>query len=173
MIFFPGNLFINKNPFYINMKKLVVFYSRTGNTRKVAESIAISLGGDIAEVFDKKPREGLAGFLFAGKDAVKKSLTDILEPDRNPGEYSLIVLGTPVWGGSITPAIRTYLTKNCPKLKQVAFFTCSSSEIKETVFLEMSDLAGKKPIATLSIKARELKDNSYGKKVSGFVKNLS
>ncbi|MEM3692877.1 MAG: hypothetical protein QXI39_02505 [Candidatus Bathyarchaeia archaeon] len=41
------------------MKTLVVYYSRTGNTRKVAESIAQILGSDIEEVLDERKRTGV------------------------------------------------------------------------------------------------------------------
>ena len=40
------------------MKILVAYYSRTGTTRKVAETIAGILKCDIEEVLDKKSRFG-------------------------------------------------------------------------------------------------------------------
>ena len=39
------------------MKTLVVYYSRTGNTKYVAEKIAENLGAEICEVVDKKKVE--------------------------------------------------------------------------------------------------------------------
>jgi len=36
------------------MRKLVAYYSRTGNTRFVAEKIAEQLNADLCEVIDKK-----------------------------------------------------------------------------------------------------------------------
>jgi flavodoxin len=43
------------------MKTLVVYYSRTGTTRKVAEAIAGILRCDIEEVVDTKKRSGILG----------------------------------------------------------------------------------------------------------------
>jgi len=38
------------------LKSLVVYYSRTGNTRFVAEKIAKEIGADFEEIVDKKKR---------------------------------------------------------------------------------------------------------------------
>jgi len=39
------------------MRKLVAYYSRTGNTKFVAEKIAEQLDADLCEVVDKKNRK--------------------------------------------------------------------------------------------------------------------
>ncbi|MCK4272271.1 flavodoxin family protein [bacterium] len=54
------------------MKSLVVFYSRTGNTRRVAEMIAQGLDAILQELVDKKSRKGPIALLRAGRDAIKK-----------------------------------------------------------------------------------------------------
>ena len=56
------------------MKVLVVYYSRTGNTKFVAEAIAQSLEADIEEIKDKKNRMGVFGFLRCGYEAIFKTL---------------------------------------------------------------------------------------------------
>ena len=66
------------------MKALVVYYSRTGNTRAVAERIAQELGAEIEEVLDKKKRSGALGFLLGGKDATMGNKTEIAETSKNP-----------------------------------------------------------------------------------------
>jgi flavodoxin len=43
------------------MKSLVVYYSRSGNTRFVAEQISEEIGADIEEIIDIKKRKGLLG----------------------------------------------------------------------------------------------------------------
>jgi flavodoxin len=104
---------------------LVVYYSRTGNTKSVAEKIAGELGAEIEEVVDKKKRSGVLGFLSGGKDATVGSKTKIAETRKNPGDFDLIVVGTPIWSSSPTPAIRTYLSKHDLAGKKVAVF-CTS-----------------------------------------------
>ena len=91
-------------------KILVVYYSRTGTTQKIAKEISGRLGADMEEVVDKKNRKGIIGWIRAGRDAGAKRLTEIEEPQRDPGLYGLVIIGTPIWNGTISTPIRTYIT---------------------------------------------------------------
>jgi len=133
------------------MKILVVFYSRTGNTRRVGEEIAKNLNADIDEIIDKKKRSGIIGWLGGGIDALFKKLTEI-ENKKRPEEYDIAIIGTPVWVGTISPAIRTYLSQN--KFNKTAFF-CVYRTDKGKTFNEMEKLSTK-PEAVLEIKDREI-----------------
>jgi flavodoxin len=89
------------------MKKLVVFYSRTGTTKKIAQEIARKINADIEEIADLKNRKGILNWILAGRDGMKGSLTKV-NYSKDPGKYDLIIAGTPVWVNMV-PAIRTYL----------------------------------------------------------------
>jgi flavodoxin len=109
------------------MKTLVVYYTRTGNSKFAAETIAAELGADMEEVVDLKNRKGRLAFLPAGRDAMQGKLTEIAQTKRNPLDYDIIVVAQPVWAGSPTPAIRTYLKKNDLSGKKVAVFFSDGS----------------------------------------------
>jgi flavodoxin len=104
------------------LKSLIVYYTRTGNARFVAETISSQLGADIEEVIDLKKRSGILGWLSGGKDAKQGKETEIAPTKKKPADYDLIVIGTPIWAGKPTPAINTYLKKNDLSGKKVAVF---------------------------------------------------
>ena len=52
------------------MRSLVVYYSRTGVTKKVAEAISQMLGADIEEIIDRRDRRGPKGFFTGGREEV-------------------------------------------------------------------------------------------------------
>ena len=110
------------------MKSLVVYYSRTGNAKFVAETLAAEIGSDVEEIVDRKNRSGPICWLTAGKDARKGSETEIAPTKQSPAEYDLIVVGTPNWASRITPAIRTYLKKNSLAGKKVAAFVVQDGD---------------------------------------------
>ncbi len=104
------------------MKSLVVYYSRSGNTKFVAEEIVAELGADIEEIVDLKSRGGKLGWLSASRDGSGNRPTSIAETKRNPKDYDLILVGTPVWAWSPSSAARTYFAKNDLSGKNVALF---------------------------------------------------
>lgn len=51
------------------MKVLVVFYSRTGNTRTLARQIAVTMNSQTEEIMDRMNRRGIRGYLRSGYEA--------------------------------------------------------------------------------------------------------
>ena len=149
-------------------KHLVVYYSRTGNTRKVAQAVAKLLGADVEEIVDKKERSGAVGFLVGAKDARLKRLTDIESPSRDPSQYGTVLIGTPVWAWTMSPAVRTYLARMKERLPRVAFFLTTGGTGIERTFKAMSRVSGKQPVATLGIKERELRKEDWQRRASEF-----
>lgn len=104
------------------MKTLVVYYTRSGNARFIAQTIAAHIGADVEEVVDLKKRSGILGWLGGGRDARDGKETEISPTTRVVADYELIIVGTPIWAGKPTPAINTYLKKTDLAGKKVAVF---------------------------------------------------
>jgi flavodoxin len=153
------------------MKALVVFYSRTGTTKQVAEALAQSLNCDSEELIDTKKRSGPLGFLSAGKDATAKKLTKLTDIKRNPALYDLVILGTPIWAGTISSATRTYIVNNKSQFKRVAFF-CTNGSGGQQLFAEMEALCERRPVSTLALPQTEVKKGVYQDKLRQFVEGL-
>ena len=126
------------------MKTLVVFYSRSGTTKRVALDVAKALNADIDEVIDKKSRKGILGFLRAGYDATRGKTTEI-EFEKDPSDYDLVIIGTPVWNGRVTPAIRTYLLRNRERIKRAAFFSTCAGRPRKCLG-QMEEILGQEPL---------------------------
>jgi flavodoxin len=61
---------------YMESKKiLIVYYSRTGTTKKVAEYLRTMFSCDIEEVLDSKIRKGIIALFIGIKDAILKNKT--------------------------------------------------------------------------------------------------
>ena len=153
------------------IKALVVFYSRTGNTRKVAKRIAGKFNADIEELIDQKKRTGPVGFSAAGKDALVHNLTKIDELEFNPRDYDIIIVGTPSWFSNMTPAVRTFIDQNDISQKRVGVFaTANKTGVKSTLD-QLSQLISKrntKKIPQLPLLKKDLEDNVLEGKIKEF-----
>ena len=112
------------------MKAVIVYYSLTGTTQKLAERMAGMLQCDTLRL----P-------LFSRK---------VLE-----GQYDLVIVGTPIW--LYGPAFPTggFLSRNKGKLPEVAFF-CTYQTTIGASFSKMEHKCGKKPLGSLKLKAGEI-----------------
>lgn len=155
------------------MKILVVYYSRTGTTKKVGEEIAKILKADIEEIFDTVDRSGPIGWLYAGRDGMKRLLTKLKRPKLNPADYDLVIIGTPIWSFNMSAPVRTYLTAFKKKFRKVAFFCTMGGRGDENAFKEMEEVVGKAPIAQMSLTTKEVTGNKYLSKLENFTSFLS
>lgn len=151
-------------------KILVVYYSKTGNTERVGQDIASRLGADSEKIIDLKKRSGILGWILGGRDATRKLTTEIGQPVKDPAAYDIVVIGTPMWGWNMTPAVRAYVEKMKDKLKNVAFFGTSGGSSLDKTFSQLEELAGKKAVASVGFVAPELRDKTkYGEKMAAFI----
>lgn len=154
-------------------KILVVYYSRSGETKKVAEDLARKLHGDLEEIKTAETYTGFIGY----QRALYHSLFDIMPKveriKKNLTDYDLILIGGPMWGGSMSAPVRSFLSKYKEKLKDVVFF-CSQGAIfrRDNLFSQMQYVAGIIPWGTLSVSSRELNNGTYKKNSTGFVAKL-
>jgi len=154
------------------MNILIIFYSRTGTTKKVANLIKENLNCDIEEIFDTKNRKGFLGYIKSAIDAIKKKLTTLEKTNKNPESYDLIGIGTPIWASNISTPIRTYIVENKEKFKEVAFFCTEGGRGGEKCFEKMAKLCGKEPDATLELNRKEIKEGIHIEKIKEYVDKI-
>ncbi len=155
------------------MDSLVIFYSRTGTTKKVGNLISEKLSCDVEEIFDTKKRLGFFGWLRSGKDAMMKKLTILEKINKNPDLYDLVIIGTPIWASNMSTPVRTYISEHKDKFKNVAFFCTEGSRGGVKCFKNMAKLCDKKPMATLEINKKEMKKEIYIDKIKDFVEEIN
>jgi len=116
------------------MKKLVIFYSFEGNTRHIAENIAEAVGADLLELKPKKDvsSSGFMKFFWGGRQVVLGKKPELNEFDKNPEDYDVIFIGTPVWAFTYAPALRSFFSKICIKNKKIALFCCNGGNKGKT-----------------------------------------
>jgi flavodoxin len=153
-------------------KALVIYYSRTGGTRRLAEALAKAAQADIEPIVDKTNRLGIFGYLRSVAEALQKrnALIDPMKTD--PSSYDLVIIGTPVWAWSVSSPVRSYLAAYKGRLPDVAFFCTMGGRGGERAFAEMQAIVGKAPRASCAVTAREVATGAYGARIAQFLEQM-
>ena len=125
-------------------KVLVVYYSQTGNTEKVARVIAQSLNADVEVILPVVPYDGDFGqTIERGKKELEEGNFPEIGPlALNPQDYDVIFLGYPVWFGTYAPPVETYLRSvDLSGKKIVPFCTFGSGGLDSST----RDIVAKEP----------------------------
>jgi flavodoxin len=107
------------------MKKvLVVYYSLDGATEMIAQKLALTLEADISAIKPLKDfnPKGFIKYIMGGYQVMRKQKPELAPLNFDFNKYDLIFIGTPVWAGSFTPAIRTLIDSNLITNKKVYLF---------------------------------------------------
>ena len=153
-------------------KVLVVYYSRTGHTRQIAELIARALGGDLEAIIDTKSRDGIFRYFLSAWESIQEKLVSIQNPEKNPVDYDLVVLGSPTWAGKMSSPMRTYITNHPKSFSNIALFCTSISPNNETMLQGMASLCGQDPIASLIVTESEIKTGTFKETLAKFTSAL-
>ena len=114
------------------MKKLVVFYSLSGNTELVAKTIAKELKADLCRVEEIRKRNRFLVYVTGGFAAIRNKCSEIKPVALNLHDYDLIFLGSPTWASRPVPAINAFISNtDFENKKIITFFTMGGEEYEK------------------------------------------
>jgi flavodoxin len=158
------------------MKALVVYYSRSGNTKAVAELIAGTASADLEELVEiGVSRKGLLGYISAGRGGMFKMKSKLQAPSKVPADYDLVFVGSPIWGWNLSPAVRSYLGQTNFGSTPVALFCTMGGSGQEKVFASMKAAAPKaKVVGEMAVAAEAIKNpQALQEKVADWVEGFA
>lgn len=91
---------------------LIIYYSLTGHTKACCEALQKPLGADMIELKDLVDRSGRWGYFKTAIGSLLGMHTKIKPENPELSPYPNIILGSPIWTGKLSMAIRTFIDKN-------------------------------------------------------------
>ncbi len=110
------------------MNYKVVYFTRTGTSKRIADKIAAKLSCETIQITDNKNWKGIFGFIKAGYYSSTNKAVDIKINKKIEADDELIVV-SPLWAGGIAPAIKVFL-ETTPLDKVQLVVTSNGSNIK-------------------------------------------
>ena len=117
------------------MKKLIIYYSYSGNTERIARMIKDKIGdADVARIETQQPYTGdYDSVVEQGKRETESGYSPEIKPlNINLDDYDTIIIGTPVWWYTFAPAVKTFLESSDLADKTVYPFATNGGWIGHT-----------------------------------------
>lgn len=149
---------------------LVVYFSRRGHTRQLAQLIAEQCGADTEEIVDNVGRRGPLGYLRSMVEAVLRIRVPIQPSQLSPRDYDTVIIGTPVWAWHLASPVRAYLCRHRGRFRRVAFFCCHRGWGPGSALSDVARLCARPPAATLALSDREVAQGRHRSSLSRFVR---
>jgi flavodoxin len=138
------------------MRTLVIYYSKTGNTRSVAERIARATSGDLEEIVEAGKR---GGNLRSAFDATLGRRPAVKPFTRSLDGYDLVFVGTPIWKMTAVPAMHVFLPSQDWTNRSVALFCTTAVVGTQRGLAAMKEqLPGACVVGELALDGAALKD---------------
>lgn len=136
------------------MKSAVVFFSYDGNTRYLAGEISRELDSELLELSVVRQRNATDRETFAWRtrQVLTSPMPEVRFPDFAFHDADLIVVGTPVWAGSMAPAIRSFLRSHDFFRTNFALFACYAGRVGSAIQHMKDMLIGNTIVGELSIR---------------------
>lgn len=121
------------------MSILVVYFSLDGNTKFIAEKVAETISADMIELKTSKkyPREGFKKYFWGGKSVIFGEKPKLINERIDWNRYETIIIGTPVWAGSFSPPIKSFISEYKICGKRIALFASHGGGGAEKCFSKL------------------------------------
>ncbi|GJJ04337.1 hypothetical protein RugamoR64_48750 [Duganella rhizosphaerae] len=152
---------------------LIVYYSRTEVTAKVATELARACGADLERIQDLRPRAGITGYLRSAWQALRATPAEITPATRNPADYAFVILGTPVWAGRMSAPMRSYILQQRAHFRRIGLFCTMGGSGGQDVLSAMADLCNKLPVASMCLRQKDVLADDYRTALTSFANELA
>lgn len=156
-------------------KVLIAYFSRTGNSRKVAKYIQKSIGGDLVQIKTKNPYPSDYDKCVS---QAEKELEDDIRPEittrvKNFAQYDEVVIGYPIWWGMAPRAVCTFVEDYDWQGKTlIPYCTSNSSGLGDSA-AELGRLCkGAKRTKALSAYDDDILNSRLKKKIDKWLKDI-
>ena len=156
------------------MKRLIVYYSLSGNTEEAAKKIAKELGADLLKLETVKamPKSFAAQIMVGGGQVAFNHIPKLKPFDIDPLSYDEIILGSPIWNSKGVPAVNAFLKDEKAAAKVTSlFFLSGGGEVQKGLTAITKLLPNlKNTVSLLDKKHEDSKSNDA--KIAEFVKSI-
>jgi hypothetical protein len=135
---------------------LVVCYSYTGVSRKVAQRLSSQEGWQLGTILDESPRSAMRCAL----DSLLRRRPAVRYEGPSPGDFRTVVLVSPIWVYRLAGPMRSFIAAHRDALQRVAVISTMGSSGASNAVAEVARLLGHAPVLSAAFTQRAIEDGS-------------
>ncbi len=147
---------------------LVVVYSYTGTSRRVAQLLCSQQNWHMAEIVEVRPRRGAFGTLRCVLDSALRRTPGIRYDGPPPKDFDAVVLVSPIWAQRLAGPMRSFIAKKRGQLPDVAVVSVMGGTGAPDAISEIAQKIGRAPILSTSLSMHEVDDGSFAARLQAF-----
>lgn len=151
------------------MKAAVIYYSKSGTTRKIADAVAAKFHADVFPVEPVKPYGGfVSSVIRAMKEIQARKPAELKTQPGDFTAYDVIFVGFPVWAGTVPTFEQVYLRDSKFGEQVVIPFATANGTGRDTALATINRLFPRAKVCHyfFSSKAKEGDVNAWLKEVA-------
>ena len=154
------------------MKTLIVYFTRTGYTKKIVDKLQSELTADVEAITEEDRMQGLLGCIKSGRQGASKSEVEIHPLKADPSSYELVVMAGPEWAGNASALIRAFINKYREALPETAVFLTHDSPDVTQAFADIDELLNKEPLARGDVNRQAIQADEHHEAMQEFIEKL-
>lgn len=152
---------------------LIVFYSYTGTSRRLAQLMAAQQGWPLGEITELNSRAGAGGTLRCVLDSLLRREPAIRYDGPEPSRFDTVVLVSPIWMYRLAGPMRTFVASRAESIERVAVVSVMGSAGAVNAVSEIATLLDVQPVQTAAFTSREVDDDSCAPRLQAFGDTLN
>ncbi len=147
---------------------LVVTYSLSGTSQRLAQRLCDLNGWELAQVVESRPRGGASCTWRCVLDSLLRRRPAITYAGPPPERFDAVVLVSPIWAERLSGPMRSFVTQYAPRFKRVAVISVMASRGAPNAVAEIGRIVRQSPLLDTAFLTREVDDGSCVARLESF-----
>lgn len=153
-------------------KVLVVTYSLTGTSRRLAQQLCSQQAWPMGEIREARTRKGMSGMLRCLLDSWLKRTPEVAYAGPPPIAFDTVVLVSPIWAYRLAGPMRSFVSSRQKQLPDVALISVMGGAGAQQAEAEVVGLLGRPLILSTSFKQKEVQARACTDHLKAFASAL-
>jgi len=149
---------------------LVVFHSRSGHCRMLAETLSRKRGWPLGHV---SYRAGQPSYGRCARDALLRRAPEIRYEGPDTSGFEVLVLVSPIWCWRLCPPMRAFLRSLRGERRNVAVLSCMGGSGAANAVAEVEGLVRRPVVAQLALRQDEVDAGRHDESVHAFADEIA